>query len=179
MVPVIDAAGRLLWSPQDGRTTHGRAQPDDDRSTRIAAGMKKRRSFNPKRKVTASPPAQPGLEVLAGRVKYGGNPEHKRRPGDFGLTLPAQPRPDKSLCYTTGIFERGLAEDLLRRGVLRGLISERASDAGYPQNIWSVTDAGIPLEAQLENPDLGVYHGYPMPEADPFRHEVLERWFAR
>jgi hypothetical protein len=141
--------------------------------------MIRRRSFNPKRKITANPPERADLEALAGRVRSGGNPEHKRRPGDFGLPTPAQPRPDKSLCDTAGVFERGLAEDLLRRGVLRGLIRERASDAGYPQNVRSVTDAGIPLEAQLENPDLGVDHGYPMPEADPFRQEVLERWFAR
>jgi hypothetical protein len=30
------------------------------------------------------------------------------------------------------------------------------------------------LEAQLEGD--GRYHGYPMPENDPFREEVLTRW---
>ncbi len=47
---------------------------------------------------------------------------------------------------------------------------------GWPQNVWAVTGKGEPLEAQLEGD--GVYHGYPMPEADPFRDKILERWTA-
>jgi hypothetical protein len=39
-----------------------------------------------------------------------------------------------------------------------------------------VTDDGIPLEAQLENPEQGVYHGYPLLDDDSFRDEVLKRW---
>ncbi|MDV7900023.1 hypothetical protein R4J99_31225, partial [Pseudomonas aeruginosa] len=35
---------------------------------------------------------------------------------------------------------------------------------------------GIPLEAQLENPETGQYHGYPMPDSDPFASEVISRW---
>lgn len=37
------------------------------------------------------------LAKLASQVKYGGNPEHKRNPGNFGLTPPSGPRPGKSL----------------------------------------------------------------------------------
>jgi hypothetical protein len=40
--------------------------------------------------------------------------------------------------------------------------------------VWAVTDEGDPLEAQLEGE--GRYHGYPMPDGDPFREEVLARW---
>lgn len=47
----------------------------------------------------------------------------------------------------------------------------------WPQNIWAVTDEGCPVEAQLENQVQGTYHGYPMPEADPMRKEILERWY--
>ena len=50
---------------------------------------------------------------------------------------------------------------------------------GFPKNIWSVTKEGEPLEAQLENRDQGIYHGYPMPEADAFREVVLKRWKTR
>ncbi len=49
---------------------------------------------------------------------------------------------------------------------------------GFPKNVWVVTEDGIPLEAQLENQETGVYHGYPMPLDDPFREKVLERWEA-
>jgi len=108
-------------------------------------------------------------------VSYAGNPEHKRNPGDFGLTPPSQPRADKTLCDTAQIFSRKLATKLLRRGVEHGMISEQRSGR-FPQNIWSVSDDGIPLEAQLENQESGSYHGYPMPEDDPFRLEVLKLW---
>lgn len=46
----------------------------------------------------------------------------------------------------------------------------------WPQNIWAVTSEGNPVEAQLENEVQGTYHGYPMPEADPLRHEIIKRW---
>jgi len=44
-----------------------------------------------------------------------------------------------------------------------------------PPYVWSVKD-GIALEAMLENPELGTYHGYPMPVDDPLADEILKRW---
>jgi len=114
------------------------------------------------------------LEKLAERVKYIGNPGHKRNPGNFGLTPPSSPRPDKTLCDGANIFQREVAEGLLREGVLRGLISTQERN-GFPQLIWAV-NADIPLEAQLENETLGTYHGYPMLRTDPLSSEVLRRW---
>ena len=32
------------------------------------------------------------------------------------------------------------------------------------------------MEAQLENPTLGTYHGYPMPENDPLANDIRSRW---
>lgn len=63
-----------------------------------------------------------------------------------------------------------------QQGVLRGLISEWDGASGFPKNIWSVTDDGIPMEAQLENPGNGTYHGYPLEVNDDFRECVLARW---
>ena len=132
------------------------------------------RRFNFKRRVRQD--CDPGeLELLADSVKYGGNPEHKSNPGDFQLHPPAQPRADKTLCDAVGIFKRAKALELLREGVRRGLISEQTRGE-FPQNIWSVTKNGEPLEAQLENQAQGIYHGYPMPMNDDFREEVLKRW---
>jgi hypothetical protein len=48
--------------------------------------------------------------------------------------------------------------------------------SGWPQNIWAVTSAGEPLEAQLESETDGTWHGYPMAQDDPFRHDVFARW---
>jgi hypothetical protein len=137
--------------------------------------LAKRQAFNPKRRF-ADNRARPDLEALAARVRYGGNPEHKRNPGNFNLTPPASPRRHKTLCDEAGIFDRGIALGLLREGIRNGLISEVAS--GYPQNVWAVSAEGLPLEAQLENEGNGTYHGYPMPEEDPFREFVLAKWRA-
>lgn len=115
------------------------------------------------------------LSELADRVSYGGNPEHKKNPGDFGLTPPSDPRQAKSLCDVAHIFSRKEALDLLRQGITKGLVSDR-EEQGWPKNVWSVTNDGIPLEAQLENAQIGCYHGYPMPDSDPLASEVIFRW---
>ncbi len=91
------------------------------------------------------------------------------------LPKPCFARSDKTLCDGASIFSRKLALDLLQQGVLRGLVSQQTRD-DFPQNIWAVTDSGVPVEAQLEDALNGTYHGYLMPVADPFREKVLERW---
>ncbi len=50
---------------------------------------------------------------------------------------------------------------------------------GWPQNVWAAHQGRIPLEAMLENPETGTYHGYPMLSYDPLYHEVLKRWNAQ
>ncbi len=133
------------------------------------------RSFNPKRQMRADSDTSIDRDALAKCVRYGGNPEHKRNPGDFGLTPPATPRIDKTLCDGVAIFQRQDALKLLREGIRRGLISQQERNH-FPQNIWAVSDNGTPLEAQLENEGTGAYHGYPMPADDAFSEVVLQRW---
>jgi hypothetical protein len=136
----------------------------------------KRKSFNPKRFI-ANAVDESQLARWRKTVSYGGNPEHKKNPGDFGLTPPSSPLRDKTLCDGAKILNRALALKLLREGFRRGLVSIQIRD-GYPQNVWALTDEGIPLEAQLENPGNGTYHGYPMPEDDAFRDKVIAKWEA-
>lgn len=140
--------------------------------------MKKRQTLNPKRRLKPSP-LNPGeteaLRVLAEKVGYTGNSDHKRNTGNFGLDPPLGPRPGKTLCDDSNIFQIGVARRLLKEGARRGLISHQQRN-GWPQNIWSVTNRGIPLEAQLENQETGDYHGYPMSNNDPFREAILKRW---
>jgi len=78
----------------------------------------------------------------------------------------------KALCDKVGIFSRNVALELLRDGPRCGRVS-RQQRGGWPQNVWAVTSEGEVLEAQLAG--NGVYHGYPMPENDPFREVVLQR----
>ena len=140
--------------------------------------MRARRTANPKRRIRSTSAVsgeRARLEELAGRASYGGNPEHKRNPGDFGLNPPSLPRQGKTLCDEAAIFKRSDALTLLRAGFLRGLMSVQER-SGWPQNVWAVAPNGVPLEAMLENPSTGAYHGYPMQEDDPLAEEVLERW---
>lgn len=137
---------------------------------------RERRSFNHKRRIDTGYTGN--LPQLATQVRYTGHSKHKRNPGDFCLTPPAEPRDDATLCDDAGIFTKAEAQRLLREGVRRGLISEQKQPQpdGLPQNIWAVTDDGYPLEAQLENRTQGTYHGYPVPDHDPFRNRILEHW---
>ena len=132
-----------------------------------------RRNFNPKRRFNTN--GLTGHELMAklAKIRYNGNAEHKRNPGDFGLRPPLGPRPSKTLCDSVGIFEHSQALELLREGFRRCMFSAQERD-GWPQNVWAVTHDGKALEAQLEGG--GVYHGYPMAETDPFAVEVLARW---
>ena len=79
-----------------------------------------RRKFNRKRSVAVNPDPSV-LQDLAARVRYGGNPEHKRNPGDFGLTPSARLRADKTACDEVGITKRQVALRLLREGIKKGL----------------------------------------------------------
>jgi hypothetical protein len=141
--------------------------------------MRARTGYNPKRKIAAADLLTPAERAaLAARVTYGVNPEHKRSPGDYGLTPPASPRPAKTLCDGERPILKAEATALLQAGLRKGTTSAILAD-GWPQNIWSVSDAGEVFEAQLENAGQGTHHGYPVPEDDDFRHFVLKEWTAR
>jgi len=79
------------------------------------------------------------------------------------------------LCDDAKIADHAVALDRLHEGIRRGLVSKQMRDS-FPQNIWSVSNEGIPLEAELDNEGNGTYHGYPMPENDDFRLKVIEKW---
>ncbi|MDX2273498.1 MAG: hypothetical protein NW237_16310 [Cyanobacteriota bacterium] len=142
--------------------------------------MKKRNgNFNPKRKIRKVEECDfESLAKLASQAKYGGNPEHKANPGDFGLTPPTAPRPGKSLCDSVQVFTKQEALELLKRGIENGLVSDRFQGQ-WPKNVWCVMEGEIPLEAQLESAEQGVYHGYPMQSEDPFCEEVINQWRIR
>lgn len=143
--------------------------------------MKPRRTVNPKRKLRPAPRGG-GDEIwlwdMASKVSYGGNPEHKRNPGDFYLLPPAVPRQGKSLCDFADVYRRREALRLVREGFRRGLVSVQQRN-GWPQNVWAVADNGVALEAMLENAETGAYHGYPMLPTDPLIGEIHARWGGR
>ena len=140
--------------------------------------FQRRKTYNPKRQIHSVPVSREDrakLNIVARNATYGGNPEHKRNPGDFHLTPPANWKPDKELCDRISVFQRTEATRLMRNGIRKGLVSIQQRN-GWPQNIWSMTDSGEAIEAELENQEIGSYHGYPMSVNDPFRKEVIKRW---
>jgi len=134
----------------------------------------KKRSVNPKRRLHASPDLQE-MADLAEDVYYGGHPHHKRSPGDFGLTPPASPRPNKSLCDGVGIFQREVAQQLLETGMRRGVVSQ-SMEVGLPRHVWAVFGDGVVLEARCDDPRRRRYHGYPLDSDDPMGDLVRKRW---
>ena len=59
----------------------------------------KRRTFNPKRRLYPEEGLRPRQQILSlaiDGVRYSGNPEHKRNPGDFGLNPPSSPKGGKN-----------------------------------------------------------------------------------
>ncbi len=143
--------------------------------------MKARRSsqHNLKRKIRKIEDCDKDmLDRLFISIIYTGNPAHKKKPGDFGLTPPSDPRPGKALCDIAKIFNRADALKLLKNGAKRGMISMQDIN-GFPQNIWAVDENGYVHESQLENRETGVYHGYPLPESDPMRSVIIQEWEAR
>lgn len=146
----------------------------------ILISMKRRdNKFNPKRKMLKIEDCNfKSLAELALQVKYGGNPEHKKNPGDFGLTPPSGPRPGKSLCDAVQVFTKQEALALLKKGIENGLVSDRF-EGQWPKNVWSVMDDETALEAQIESVEQGSYHGYPMQTEDPFCEEVIQQWRIR
>jgi hypothetical protein len=133
----------------------------------------RRKTYNQKRTIAHAP--LKNTAELCAALRYVGNAEHKRNPGDFGLPPPLGPRRGKTLCDVVEIFDKDTALELLKDGIRRGLISEQKRN-GFPQNIWAVSKNGTPLEAQLGNIGTPEYHGYPMPVDDPLREDVLKKW---
>ena len=141
--------------------------------------VKQRSGYNPKRKIAAQDTmTEDERAELAQRIRYGGNPEHKRNPGDYDLMPPSNPRPGKTLCDASERILKVDAERLLAKGIKKGMVSRQQRN-GWPQNVWVVSCIGTVFEAQLENQDQGVYHGYPLPRDDDFRKKVLEEWSRR
>lgn len=125
----------------------------------------RKRKYNPKRRIDVTADSV-SLALLSAKVVYVGSGFHKRNPGDFGLAIPAQPRPNKTLCDAVHISARRMAQQLLENGVKRSL---------FLFSIWAVAPGDIALEAQLDNVERATYHGYPMLGEDPLAKEVLRR----
>ncbi|MDB5692614.1 MAG: hypothetical protein JWO81_1677 [Alphaproteobacteria bacterium] len=140
--------------------------------------MQRANGYNPKRRIApADRWSEAERKKRARSAGYGGNPEHKKYANDYELDPPTAPRPGKTLCDGNGPHPKADALRALAAGLRRGMTSVQMR-SNWPQNVWSVVK-GVPFEAELEDRERGIYHGYPMPEDDTFRQVVLREWSER
>jgi hypothetical protein len=133
-----------------------------------------RRKSRPKLRATRLSEAE--KEHLRRVVSYEGRAYHKRNPGDFNLTPPAAPLPDKTLCDEAGITRRADALELLELAIEGGLVSEHEAPGGLPKRLWVVDAGGRVFEAMWGGLAPGSYHGYPVRRSEPMHDDVLAAW---
>ena len=103
---------------------------------------------------------------------YEGAAYHKRSPGDFNLSPPSDPRPDKTLCDVAGVMRLAEAQALLSCAIEGGLVSEAVTADGVPKQRWAIDDRGWVFEAIHGGSRPGAYHGYPILSVDPLSEVV-------
>jgi hypothetical protein len=127
------------------------------------------------RRIRSTPLTDEELALLA-KAAYEGSPLHKKNPGNFRLTPPAAPRPDKTLCDEAGVNTMELASELFQRAVARGLVSDATTSSGFPKQIWVVDEKDRVFEAMYGGSRDGRYHGYPIRRSDPLFQKVRDAW---
>lgn len=123
-----------------------------------------------------SPYNEEDLSLFAEKIRYKGNPRHKKSPRRFGLEGNVKPYNRKALCDVVSVKTAGEAIGLLKEGIRRKLISlpdPRPYELKWPKCIWAVKD-DIVLEAR--HTGNGVYHGYPELSTQALGKIVKELW---
>lgn len=125
------------------------------------------------------------IQELLELVQYSGSPHHKSKPSDYGFTVPAAPRPDKTLCDKNRTISRSKANQLLRSGIELGLFSRKLignQSIKTPKIVWSVDAETLEVfEAQANQSGSEVdyqYHGYPIYNEVKRRH-IIKEWKKR
>jgi hypothetical protein len=123
-----------------------------------------------------SPYTEEDMDLFAGKIRYEGNPRHKKSPGSFGLESTVKPYHRKALCDVVSVKTSREAIWLLKEGIRRKLVSlpdPRPYELKWPKCIWAVKD-DIVLEAR--HTGNGVYHGYPELSTQALGKIVKELW---
>lgn len=103
------------------------------------------------------PKEAPTPEEIASRVSYSGSAVHKRHPF---LGQPPAFRSDKTPCAHYGPGAAALFQDLLRRALAHGSVSDDF-DGEFPKRVWAYVNGQL-HEARLGGDRAGAYHGFPL-----------------
>lgn len=107
------------------------------------------------------------LDAMAANAQFGSCEYHK--PNRTGW------RADKTKCPES--IDEEMAQNLLEQGLSRGMFSAQHR-LDWPQHVWAVHE-GVIYEANLENKEMGTYHGYPMIRHDSFAEYLSQQWENR
>lgn len=142
--------------------------------------MATRQSNRPDRRLARADTLKPAeLERIAASARYVGAAYHKLRPGNYGFVPPSNPRPHKALCDDLRPILRQEAANLLREGIIRGMVSQFEPER-LPKYIWAVDEAGEVYEAKTAPVQETQYHGYRLGDNDPdMRAYILSEWKKR
>ena len=98
----------------------------------MSGKVKKRyQLFNNKRKIKKLTDVElQHCSELAEKVSYGGNPEHKMNPGDFGLTPPAAQGPENPYATLSKYFQEKLLWNISNPACVRDLSVSVLTESG-------------------------------------------------
>lgn len=138
-----------------------------------------RKGKDPKRRLAAANSlTRAQRTTLAQSAIYEGSPHHKLHPGDYGFEPAVNPRPGKSVCDGVRHILRAEASELLRVGIMKGMVSTWKS-GDLPKYIWAVDAQGEAYEAKLIPDGRNCYKGYRLENEDNMRDTVLKEWKLR
>jgi hypothetical protein len=134
---------------------------------------------NPRRRIASSDRLSVEQRAeLAALATYGPSGHHKRFPADYGLER-TSPRPNKSLCDLLRTIPLAEAEQMLKEGILNGMISDFFFGL-YPKYVWCLDAFGEVYEAKTDDKvAVGTYHGYCLEGDDAMREIVRIAWKQR
>ena len=129
--------------------------------------MPRRRTPHRSRRDLAKVGSPEELDALASKARY--------RPSTYHQENITGWRPDKSKCPAA--IDATVAKALLLAGIRKSMFSSQRRQ-GWPRAVWAVC-GGVVYEARLANDVQGEYHGYPLPDGDPFAAYLASQWSDR
>jgi len=107
-------------------------------------------------------------DTLLERVNYRNHAQHCGPPPTWC--------PNKAKCPLG--FRSADALGLLKEGLRRSMFPPESG--AVPSPVWAVDDCTkMVYEAKITNAATAEYHGYPLPDSDPLKPQIIRQWQQR